>query len=84
MHLSAEPAVAMTLAPKALPSWMAVVPMPLEPPCTRSHSPAASRPRSNTLFQTVKKVSGTAAALIMSRPAGIGSAIGSSARQYSA
>ncbi|CFP64694.1 Uncharacterised protein [Bordetella pertussis] len=35
-------------------SWMAVVPMPLAPPCTSSASPAARRPRSNTLLQTVK------------------------------
>jgi hypothetical protein len=64
--LSAEPAVASTRAPSALASWIAVVPMPLDPPCTRNHSPAARRPRSNTLFHTVKKVSGSAAARTMS------------------
>ena len=84
MHLSAEPAVAITLAPNALASWIAVVPMPLVPPCTRNHSPAASRPRSNTLFHTVKNVSGTAAACTMSSPPGIGSATASSAMVYSA
>ena len=84
LHFSAEPAVAITLAPNALASWMAVVPMPLVPPCTRNHSPAASRPRSNTLFQTVKKVSGTAAARTMSSPAGMGRAMLSSAMAYCA
>ena len=38
-HFSAEPAVAKTRAPKARASWMAVVPMPLAPPWTRSDSP---------------------------------------------
>ena len=82
MHLSAEPAVAITFAPNALASWIAVVPMPLEPPCTRNHSPAFSAPRSNTLFHTVKNVSGTAAAFTMSSPPGMGSAAVSSAMQY--
>ncbi len=39
-HLSSLPAVTMTFAPSALASWIAVTPMPLEPPCTSSHSPA--------------------------------------------
>ena len=56
-------------------SWIAVVPMPLEPPWISTPSPAASRPRSNTLCQTVKKVSGSAAASTMrealAAPAGI-------------
>src|SRR6516164_737634 len=39
---------------------MAVVPMPDEPPWTRNVSPAASLPRSNTLYQTVKTASGIA------------------------
>ena len=38
-HFSGEPAVAKTRAPNALASMMAVVPMPLEPPCTRKVSP---------------------------------------------
>ena len=84
LHFSAEPAVAITLEPSALASWIAVVPMPLEPPCTISHSPGLRPPRSNTLFHTVKNVSGTAAACTMSSPAGIGSADVSSAMQYSA
>ena len=65
----------MTLAPKALASWIAVVPMPDEPPCTSSVSPAFSPPRSNTLCQTVKKVSGSAAGLGQVKPAGTGSAL---------
>ena len=64
-HFSALPAVVKTREPKALASWMAVVPMPLEPPWTSSVSPGFSAPRSNTLVQTVKKVSGTAAASTM-------------------
>src|SRR5690242_235917 len=51
-HFSGVPAVTMTRAPNALPSWIAVVPIPDEPPCTSSVSPAASLPRSNTLCQT--------------------------------
>src|SRR5258708_11752833 len=39
-HFSAEPAVAITWAPNALPSWMAAVPMPEEPPWTSNVSPA--------------------------------------------
>jgi hypothetical protein len=35
-HFSLLPAVVMTLAPKAEPSWIAVVPMPDEPPWTSS------------------------------------------------
>ena len=53
---------------------IAVVPMPDEPPCTSIDSPAFSAPRSNTLCQTVKKVSGIAAASIIDSPGGTGSA----------
>ena len=41
-------------APKADASWIAVVPMPDEPPCTKRVSPAFSPPRWKTLCQTVK------------------------------
>ena len=51
---------------------MAVVPIPLAPPCTRKVSPAFKAPRSNTLCQTVKKVSGTAAASTSDNDAGTG------------
>ena len=49
--------------------------MPDEPPCTSSVSPLFSPPRSNTLCQTVKKVSGMAAASVKVKPAGSGSAL---------
>ena len=42
-HFSALPAVVNTRAPKALASWIAVVPMPLEPPTTRTVRPEKSR-----------------------------------------
>jgi hypothetical protein len=74
----------MTFAPNALPSWIAVTPMPLVPPCTSSHSPAARRPRSNTLDQTVKKFSGSAAASMSLKPAGTGSIWPTGTVQYSA
>ena len=47
-------------------------PMPLEPPCTSSVSPACSLAIANTFCQTVKKVSGRLAASIMFRPGGTG------------
>src|SRR5215831_4195309 len=54
-HFSAEPAVMITRAPNDLASWIAVVPMPDEPPWTSSVSPAFNRPRSKALCQTVKQ-----------------------------
>jgi hypothetical protein len=47
-------------------------------------SPACRRPRSNTLVQTVKKVSGRAAASIIASLPGIGRHCGAGATQYSA
>ena len=44
------------------PSAIAIVPMPLVPPCTSTQSPSAAKPRSNRLTQTVNRVSGIAAA----------------------
>jgi len=38
-HFTLEPAVAMTRAPCCLASWIAVEPMPLDPPCTSKVSP---------------------------------------------
>ncbi len=67
------PAVAKTRLPWATASWMAIVPMPELPPCTRKVSPgtsAAAGARSSTIDQTVQATSGSAAALIRSRPAG--------------
>lgn len=63
---------------------MAVVPMPLVPPCTRNQSPAFNAPRSNTLFHTVKQASGRPPASTRLVLAGTGSACTSSAMQYSA
>jgi len=61
-HFSAEPAVTSTAAPISTPSWIAVMPMPLLPPCTNAVCPARSPPMSNRLAHTVKKFSGSAAA----------------------
>jgi hypothetical protein len=83
-HLSSLPAVTMTVAPAALASWMAVTPMPLVPPWISSVSPACRRPRSNTLLQTVKKVSGRLAASTSLRPWGTGRHCATGATQYSA
>jgi len=83
-HFSADPAVAYTGEPSACASWIAAVPMPLDPPCTSSDSPAFRRPRSKTFAQTVKKVSGMAAACTKSMPAGTGRHCGAGATQYSA
>ncbi len=71
-HLSSLPAVTMTLAPSALAIWIAVTPMPLEPPWISSVSPGWSLTRSNTLLHTVKKVSGSEAASTSLRPLGTG------------
>jgi hypothetical protein len=73
-HFSAEPAVAKTARPIARASWIAVVPMPDDPPWTRNRSPARSPPRMKTLDQTVKKVSHRQAASRRSIPAGTGRA----------
>ena len=59
---SSLPTVAKVLMPNALHSMSAVVPMPLVPPCINTTSPALALPIWNTLAQTVKKVSGIAAA----------------------
>ncbi len=60
--------------PMPWPAWMATVPMPDLPPWTRKVSPAFSPPRSNTLCQTVKNVSGSAAASTIDSPCGTGRA----------
>ena len=71
-HFSAEPAVANTRAPNARANWIAVVPMPLDPPWISTDSPDVRWARSKTLLHTVKKVSGSAAALTKLMPAGTG------------
>jgi hypothetical protein len=74
-HFSSDPAVAKTRAPKWRASWIAVVPMPDDPPWTRNRSPACKPPRMKTLVQTVKKVSGRQRAASASPcPPGTGSA----------
>ena len=72
-----QPAVAITRDPNALASWIAVVPIPDAPPWTSSVSPGRSRPRSKTLVQTVKVVSGTPPASAIGRSGGTGSAFDS-------
>ena len=66
-------AVQATLAPKALASWIAIVPIPLLPPCTRRVSPLASPASWNTLEYTVHAVSGKAAAAVTPTFRGTGS-----------
>ncbi len=81
-HLSRLPAVAkIAPAPKARASWIAAVPIPLEPPWMSMASPGRSLPRSNTLCHTVKKVSGSAAASTMLKPLGTGRHCGAGATQ---
>ena len=57
---------------------------PEEPPWMSTVSPAVSRPRSNRLYQTVKNVSGMAAASISVKAGRHGKAWLSCAMQYSA
>ena len=83
-HFCGLPAVASTLWPKAFAIWIAVTPMPEDPPCTSRLSPGARRARSNTLLQTVKNVSGSDAASTGERPLGMGRHCGTGAVQYSA
>ena len=54
LALSSLRTVVNTVAPNALASWIAVVPMPLAPPWISTLSPDLSAPRSNRLCQTVK------------------------------
>ena len=63
---------------------MAVVPMPLVPPWMSTVSPAFRPPRSNRLVQTVKNVSGIAAASTMESPSGTGKHSGAAATAYCA
>ena len=81
---SGVPTVQNTRAPSALATWMAITPIPDVPPCTSSVSPSARRPRSTTLAQTVKAVSGSEAACAMEKPAGTGSTCPAGAVTYSA
>ena len=82
--LCCEPTVTMTFDPKALASWIAMVPIPDDPPWIRSVSPGLSAPRSNTLCQTVISVSGMAPASNIERAGGTDIACASCAMQYCA
>jgi hypothetical protein len=70
--LSSEPAVAATVAPSACASWIAIVPIPPAPPCTRNVSPGWRPAIMNTLDHTVAATSGSADAVTRSTPAGTG------------
>ena len=70
--LAAEPAVAATVAPSARATWIAWLPIPLAPPCTRMISPGLSRAVSTRLDHTVQAASGRPAASAMLTPSGIG------------
>jgi len=76
-HFSAVRAVTTARAPKLFAIWIAVVPIPELPPWTSKVSPARRAP----LCQTVKTVSGSAAAATGATPAGSGSVWVSCARQ---
>ena len=54
-------------------SWMAIVPIPDEPPWTSSHCPGASPADMKTFDHTVQATSGSAAASTSDTPAGTGS-----------
>ena len=69
---------------RALPSWIAVTPIPLVPPWTRRVSPGRAWPRSMTFDQTVNHVSGNPAASVIAMPAGTGRHCPAGAVQYSA
>ena len=64
----------MTWAPNALASMIAVVPMPDVPPWTSTQSPLFMSARMNMFCQTVKNVSGIAAASTIDSEGGTGSA----------
>ncbi len=70
---SGPPAVTATVAPAALASWIAIVPIPLEPPCTSTVSPGRTWATMNRFDHTVHATSGSAAAVTRSTPAGTGS-----------
>ena len=80
--MSCPPTVTITLEPNAFASWIAMVPMPEEPPWISSVSPGFSAPRSNTLCQTVISVSGMAPASAIVSDGGTVIAWPSCAMQY--
>ena len=73
LSFAGVPAVVNTRAPARAASWIAMVPIPLEPPCTRKLSPRRSLASRKTFDQTVQVTSGSAPAVASSTPAGRGS-----------
>src|SRR5215211_5848821 len=63
-------AVASTVAPARLASWMVASPTPLAPACTRTVSPGCRCPNSNRQSSAVPHGTGTHAASTMSSPSG--------------
>ena len=74
----------MIFSPNRLASVIAIVPIPLVPPWTSTHSPSAAKPRSNRLIHTVNKVSGIAAASTADSARGTGRQVPAAATQNSA
>ena len=70
--LRSVPAVVNTRAPKLCANWIAIVPIPLLPPCTSNVSPGCRPPMSKTIDQTVQVTSGSAAASTSDTPLGTG------------
>ena len=66
--LSSLPTVVITVAPTALASWIAAVPMPLPPAWTRMVWPAVSLALSNSMCSGVPKVTGAQAAASSDTP----------------
>jgi Zn-dependent alcohol dehydrogenase len=73
IQVAAALGATVTVAPSALPTWIACVPMPEPPPCTSRCSPARSRASCTTFDQTVQATSGSAAASTTDTPSGTGS-----------
>ncbi len=69
---SGLPAVTATRAPTAFANWIAMVPIPLEPPWISTVSPGRKWEMRNTFDQTVAVTSGSAAATVSSTPSGTG------------
>ena len=83
-NLAADPAVTATSAPSARTIWMAWVPIPLAPPCTKTSSPAASPAVMTRLDHTVQATSGSPAASCRLTPAGSGSTCAAGTATYCA
>mmetsp|Transcript_56819 Transcript_56819/g.166299 ORF Transcript_56819/g.166299 Transcript_56819/m.166299 type:complete len:202 (-) Transcript_56819:3-608(-) len=67
---SAEPAVAMTLAPCIVASWIAAVPTPEPAACTTTKSPGHTLPTRCRSWNAVSHVSGIPAAVVRLQPDG--------------